>query len=382
MKIAVTGGVGVGKSTVIKALKEQYFFEKYTFISVDDIVKDLYSQGDMIDILNRLDVSIRELSHLFFQAYIRDLVEKVANPLIDRLLESLKEENIVVEFPLAYREDFNNILAQFDLVLSITANPELRKKRVMKRDGMNESKFLQMVSLQPSQGIVDARADMVFENRGVNNSELSDDEFKESIDFLVKLIARKEAKIAKRDSKLNRHSNDKKEAKIGVVPGSFDPIQFGHLHVIKRALSLVDSIVIVIAKNSQKTSKFTNHLRAQMIRESIIATIGQDVMTRVSIEVLPEDKMLITYAQEVNAKFIFRGLRSGFDFDYEHSINSVQKDIDPEIETVYIMTPNDLTQVSSSMIKSISKFPAAADALKKYVPEPVFKSLTSKGKIK
>lgn len=140
------------------------------------------------------------------------------------------------------------------------------------------------------------------------------------------------------------------KTRIGVYPGTFDPVTKGHLHLIKRASKLVDRLVVGVASNSRKKPFFTHEERLDMVRTDIAN------MREISceIEVRSFDRLLVHFARDMNASCIFRGLRAVSDFDFEFQMTGMNARLDPEIETVFLMAADKWQFVSSSFVKEIS----------------------------
>lgn len=150
---------------------------------------------------------------------------------------------------------------------------------------------------------------------------------------------------------LSRFINRKKEnsmTKIAVVPGSFDPVTFGHLDIIKRGASVFDEIHVVVLNNSSKKPLFTVEERMELIRE-VTASLP-------NVRVDSFSGLLVDYARNVNAHAIVRGLRAVSDFEYEMQITSMNRVLDDKIETFFIMTNNQYSFLSSSIVKEVAKY--------------------------
>ena len=139
--------------------------------------------------------------------------------------------------------------------------------------------------------------------------------------------------------------------RIGIYPGTFDPITKGHLHIIERASKLVDHLVIGVAANPGKNPLFNLGERMAMVQTDI------DNMHHkyCPIEVVSFDNLLIHFAREHQATCVFRGLRASSDFEYEFQMTGMNIRIAPDIETVFLMSSDKWQFVSSSFIKEISK---------------------------
>lgn len=134
-------------------------------------------------------------------------------------------------------------------------------------------------------------------------------------------------------------------AKIAIYPGSFDPITNGHVDIIKRISFLFDKIVIAVNANPLKPFLFTGSERVEMIKETL-----SDFS---KIEVESFRGLLVRYAEKKGARFIVRGLRALSDFEYEFQMDLMNKKLNPQIETVYLMTHQSYSYLSSSIIKEI-----------------------------
>lgn len=138
--------------------------------------------------------------------------------------------------------------------------------------------------------------------------------------------------------------------RIGIYPGTFDPITKGHLHVIMRASKLVDHLIIAVADNQRKGPLFSIQERLAMVE----ADIGTMPEKHCPITVEPIRSLLVDYAREKKAACIFRGLRATSDFEYEFQMTGMNAKIAPDIETVFMMASDKWQFVSSSFIKEIA----------------------------
>lgn len=137
--------------------------------------------------------------------------------------------------------------------------------------------------------------------------------------------------------------------RIGVYPGTFDPITKGHLHLIKRMSRQVDHLIIAVARNAKKRPLFDHDERLQMVQGDVDAMYEKYC----DIEVRPFDKLLIHFARDVKANCIFRGLRAVSDFDFEFQMTGMNARLDPDIDTVFLMAADKWQFVSSSFVKEI-----------------------------
>jgi pantetheine-phosphate adenylyltransferase len=158
------------------------------------------------------------------------------------------------------------------------------------------------------------------------------------------------------------------EESIAVYPGTFDPITMGHIDIIKRGLSLFDKVVIAIAINSSKKPLFEIEERLEMIRGSF-----PDHEDRIEVDTV--DGLLVDYAYRKGAKAIIRGLRAVSDFDYEFQLALMNRRIEREVETVFLMTGFRWIFISSSIIKDAARHGGDVSGL---VPDHVCEKLREK----
>jgi|TARA_R110000868_G_scaffold290858_1_gene551091 pantetheine-phosphate adenylyltransferase len=137
--------------------------------------------------------------------------------------------------------------------------------------------------------------------------------------------------------------------RIGIYPGTFDPITKGHLHIIRRASKLVDHLVVGVAKNAGKKPRFSADERLDMAQTDI----GNMPDKHCEITVESFDNLLIHYAAQKSASCIFRGLRAISDFEYEFQMTGMNAKLDKSIETVFLMASDEWQFVSSSFVKEI-----------------------------
>ena len=138
--------------------------------------------------------------------------------------------------------------------------------------------------------------------------------------------------------------------RIGIYPGTFDPITKGHLHVIKRASRLVDHLIVAVADNERKTPMFGIDERLEMVRADIDTM--PDKHSTVTVDSF--SNLLVHYARQKKATLIFRGLRAISDFEFEFQMSGMNSKLDPDIETVFLMASDKWQFVSSSFIKEIA----------------------------
>ena len=156
-------------------------------------------------------------------------------------------------------------------------------------------------------------------------------------------------------------------SKVAVVPGSFDPITMGHLDIIKRASKIFDEVKVVVMNNSSKNPLFN--------LEERIALIAEVTNSIPNVNVDSFGGLLIDYAVEVEANAIIRGLRAVSDFEYEMQITSMNRFLNEDIETLFMISNNQYSFLSSSIVKEVAKYRGNITGL---VPEPVEIALKKK----
>lgn len=155
--------------------------------------------------------------------------------------------------------------------------------------------------------------------------------------------------------------------KIGVYPGTFDPITDGHLDIIKRANQLFDLLYIVVPINPQKNTLFTIEERLDMIRK-VVSDYKNIIVESTNL-------LTVEYAKSVNAVAMIRGLRMVSDFEYELQMATINKCLDEDIETIFIMSSHEYSFLSSSSVKEIARFHGDVS---KFVPNIVCEKLKEK----
>jgi pantetheine-phosphate adenylyltransferase len=143
--------------------------------------------------------------------------------------------------------------------------------------------------------------------------------------------------------------------KTAVYPGSFDPITYGHLDIINRALRIFDNIVVAVASNSTKNSLFPIDERLSLIRAVL------DGNDRVKVDTF--DGLLVDYVLTQKSTVIIRGLRAVSDFEYEFQLAQINRGITLEVETLFMMTSVPFSYLSSSVVKEISSLKGPVDNL-------------------
>jgi pantetheine-phosphate adenylyltransferase len=138
--------------------------------------------------------------------------------------------------------------------------------------------------------------------------------------------------------------------RIGIYPGTFDPITNGHSDIIRRALHVVDRLVIGVARNDAKGPLFSTDERVEIVREEMKHLENGDASR---IEVRPFESLLMHFAESVGASVIVRGLRAVSDFEYEFQMAGMNARLNPSIETVFLMASDRFQFISSRFVKEI-----------------------------
>ncbi|HEV7157610.1 MAG TPA: pantetheine-phosphate adenylyltransferase [Caulobacteraceae bacterium] len=158
--------------------------------------------------------------------------------------------------------------------------------------------------------------------------------------------------------------------RIGLYPGTFDPVTNGHLDIISRAVKLVDKLVIGVAVNPAKSPLFSLEERVDIIRAETTACAQI-----AEIEVRPYDTLTIRFAREVGAQLVVRGLRAVADFEYEFQMTAMNQQLDRDIETVFLMADPRHQAIASRLVKDIVSM---GGEVSRFVPADVARRLAAK----
>ena len=139
--------------------------------------------------------------------------------------------------------------------------------------------------------------------------------------------------------------------KIGIYPGTFDPMTTGHMDIVVRSLKIVDNLVIAVAKNLNKDSLFTVNERIDIIKNDI--NVLDKINTK--IKVIELSGLLTTFAKLNKATCIIRGLRAVSDFEYEFQMTGMNYQLNPDLETIFLMTSEKNSFISSNFVKEVHK---------------------------
>ena len=148
--------------------------------------------------------------------------------------------------------------------------------------------------------------------------------------------------------------------KIAIFPGTFDPLTLGHYDLIKRAAKLFDKLIVLIGKNTGKSPLFSVNERIEMI-EDCVSVFG-------NVEVASYDGLTVDFAGKKGAIVLVRGVRAFSDFEYELQMALMNRRLNSEVETMFLMPKNEYSFINSSLIKSVAK---AGGDIKEFVPDSI-----------
>ena len=147
-------------------------------------------------------------------------------------------------------------------------------------------------------------------------------------------------------------------SKIGIYPGTFDPITYGHIDVIKRSLKMVDKLIVAISNDYSKDYFFSVEERVSIIKDSLFKDLKFKTQ---NIKVLSFNTLTTTLCSKYKAAIIFRGLRAVSDFEYEFQLAGMNRQLNKKIETVFLMSDPDKQVISSKFVKEIAKLNGKID---------------------
>lgn len=156
--------------------------------------------------------------------------------------------------------------------------------------------------------------------------------------------------------------------RIGVYPGTFDPITLGHMDIIRRGAKLVDRLIIGVTTNPSKSPMFSVDERLSMVRREVADVKGE-------IKVVAFDALLMKFANDQSASVIVRGLRAVADFEYEYQMAGMNQQLNAEIETVFLMADVALQPIASKLVKEIAIY---GGDIRKFVPPAVEKEVVAR----
>lgn len=158
--------------------------------------------------------------------------------------------------------------------------------------------------------------------------------------------------------------------KIAIYPGTFDPITFGHIDIIKRASQLFDHLIIASAKDSNKNPLFSLDERVELIKHEIV---NLRLENKVSVEKF--EGLLVEFAKQKNAKIIIRGLRAVSDFEYEFQMFGMNSKLEPDIQTIFLPASENHHFIASKLVKEVARL---RGNISKFVSSNVIEALNKK----
>ncbi len=160
---------------------------------------------------------------------------------------------------------------------------------------------------------------------------------------------------------------------IAIYPGSFDPPTLGHFNIVERALKIFKKVIIAVAENTSKQALFTFEERVGLLKKIYKGSK--------SVEIDHFHGLLVNYAKKKKAKVILRGLRTVADYEYELQMSFTNKNLFPELETIFLMTENRLSHISSTLIKEIAYFGGACENMvHPQIAESIYQKIQEKHK--
>ncbi len=159
--------------------------------------------------------------------------------------------------------------------------------------------------------------------------------------------------------------------RVAIYPGTFDPITFGHIDIIKRASQLFDNLIIAVAKDNAKNPLFTMDERVKLIEEEV--KIFNQEEKKIIVEEF--EGLLINYARAKDSKIIIRGLRAVSDFEYEFQMFGMNSKLDPEIQTIFLPASENTQFIASKLVKEVARLDGE---IVKFVPKNVAAALKQK----
>ena len=160
--------------------------------------------------------------------------------------------------------------------------------------------------------------------------------------------------------------------RVGIYPGTFDPITFGHVDIIKKSLKIVDKLVVAISDSSDKDYLFSTDERMEILKNSLFKDLK---LKKNRIHIVSFENLTVKLCKKFRASIIIRGLRAVSDFEYEFQLAGMNKKLDDKIETIFLMSSIENEIISSKFVKEVGKLKGD---LKKFVSKSVIKAIKNK----
>ena len=160
--------------------------------------------------------------------------------------------------------------------------------------------------------------------------------------------------------------------RTGIYPGTFDPITFGHIDIIKKSLKIVDKLIVAISDSSEKDYLFSTDERIEILKKSLFKDLK---LKKNKIKIVSFQTLTVKLCKKFNASIIIRGLRAVSDFEYEFQLAGMNKKLDDKIETIFLMSNIENEIISSKFVKEIGNL---RGDLKKFVSNSVIKAIKDK----
>ena len=161
-------------------------------------------------------------------------------------------------------------------------------------------------------------------------------------------------------------------SQIGIYPGTFDPITLGHIDIIERSLKIVKNLIVAVSSNNSKDFLFSENERVSLIKDSLFKDLN---FKKQNIKVVYFDTLTTSFCKKHKVTTLFRGLRAASDFEYEFQLAGMNRKLDKNIETVFLMADLDKQVISSKFVKEIAKLDGKID---KFVTKRIVKAIKEK----
>ena len=161
-------------------------------------------------------------------------------------------------------------------------------------------------------------------------------------------------------------------SKVGIYPGTFDPITYGHISIIKSALKIVDKLIVAVSNDYSKDYLFSAEERVSIINNSLYKDLK---FKKKNVQIIPFNTLTTSLCKKYNAKIIFRGLRAVSDFEYEFQLAGMNRQLNNKIETVFLMSDVENQVISSKFVKEIATLGGKID---NFVTNSTIKAIKNK----